>query len=199
MSNRKINFKDKKSAVHLLKTALKMEKEKYATCPVKDDLIPDHTNAQAWGYVVAGYFLLEQSLKLLLHVRSGSPDKTHTLSAELFGKLPEDDKNVLREFYRDFRSTFEDATTFPFPELDEFLINLDGDTNGKGSFAWRYFLIEEAQGRTMPAMSIEFLHEVIYAALRIIEHGVFGNFEPSRYTYSRRRIYSNQSTPCSAS
>ena len=187
MSNRKINFKDKKSAVHWLRTALKMEKEKYATCPVKDDFIPGQVNAQAWGYVVAGYFLLEQSLKLLLHVRSVSPDKTHTLSADLFGKLPEDDKNVLQEFYRDFQSTFEDATTFPFSKLDEFLINLDGGKNDKGkhvgSFDWRYFPIEAAQGGTMPTVSIEFLHEIIYAAVCTIR----GRSEPSRHTYSWRR------------
>ena len=191
MSNGIINFKDKKYALHWLETALDMEKEKYATCPVKNDLVPGQVNAQAWGYVVAGYFLLEQSLKLLLHMRSVSPGKTHTLSVDLFGKLPEDDKNILREYYCDFRSAFESAKTFPFSELDEFLINLDGGTNDKGkhvgSFDWRYFLIEEAQGGTMPTVSIEFLHEVIYAAICIIEHGVSGSSEPSRYTYSWRR------------
>ena len=193
MSNGPINFKDEKFALRWLETALNMEKEKYAKCPVKDDLMPGHVNAQAWGYVVAGYFLLEQSLKLLLHVRSESPGKIHTLSADLFGKLPKDDRNVLREYYRDFRSAFENATTFPFSELDEFLINLDGGTNDKGkhvgSFDWRYFPIEEAQGGTMPTVSIEFLHEIIYAALRIIEYGVFGKFEPSRHTYSWRRYH----------
>lgn len=191
MSKGPINFKDSKYALHWLETALNMEKEKYATCPVKNDLMPGHVNAQAWGYVVAGYFLLEQSFKLLLHVRSVSPDKTHTLSADLFGNLPEDDKKVLREYYRDFRSAFENAKTFPFSELDDFLINLDGGTDGKGkhvgSFDWRYFPIEEAQGGTMPTVSIEFLHEIIYAAVCIIEYGVFGNFAPSRYTYSWRR------------
>ena len=193
MSNGTINFKNETSAVHWLETALNMEKEKYATCPVKDDLVPEQVTAQAWGYVVAGYFLLEQSLKLLLHVRSNPPGMTHTLSADLFKKLPEDDKNVLREYYRDFRSTFENATTFPFSELDEFLINLDGGTNDRGkhvgSFDWRYFPIEEAQGGTMPIVSIEFLHEIIYAAIRIIGYGVSGNSEPSRYTYSRRRHF----------
>ena len=196
MSNSTINFKDEKYALHWLETALDMEKEKYATYPVKNDLVPGQVNAQAWGYVVAGYFLLEQSLKLLLHVRSNPPRMTHTLSADLFEKLPEDDKNVLREYYCDFRSAFENPKPFPFLELDDFLINLDGgkDDKGKhvGSFDWRYFPIEEAQGGTMPTVSIEFLHEVIYAALRIIEHGVFGNFEPSRHTYSRRRYFERQ-------
>ena len=187
MSNGPINFKDETYAVHWLRTALKMEKEKYATCPVKNDLIPGQVNAQAWGYVVAGYFLLEQSLKLLLHVRSVSPGKTHTLSADLFGELPEDDKNILREYYRDFRSAFESAKTFPFSKLDEFLINLDGGTDDRGkhvgSFDWRYFPIEEAQGGTMPTVSIEFLHEVIYGAVCTIR----GRSEPSRHTYSWRR------------
>ncbi len=57
MSNGPINFKDKTYAVHWLETALDMEKEKYATCLVKNDLVPDQVNAQAWGYVVVGYSL----------------------------------------------------------------------------------------------------------------------------------------------
>ncbi len=121
-----------------------------------------------------------------------SPDKTHTLSGDLFGKLPEDDKNILREYYRDFRSAFENAKTFPFSELDEFLINLDGGKNDRGkhvgSFDWRYFPIEEAQGGTMPTVSIEFLHEVIRAVIYVIGDGQpVRSFDPSRGTYSWRR------------
>ncbi len=196
MSANAINFKDTDFAtVHGLDTALEMEKEKYAKCPVKQDYVPEHEMAQAWGYVVAAYFLMEESLKLLLHTRGATPGKTHTLSS-LFGLLPCPDKDVLREYYRDFRCAFENAKTFPFSEVDEFLANLDGGKNSKGkhvgSFDWRYFLIEKPQGGAMPTVSIEFMHEVVYGAIRIVEHGVSGNSKPFRYTYSQR-LHSNRS------
>ena len=143
-----IDFKDPFLALHWLETALDMEKAKYAACPVKNDLVAGQVNAQAWGSVVTGYFLLEQAFKLLLHVEGTSPDKTHTLSTDLFDALPEDDQKALQESYADFRLTGGNARTFPFSDLNDFLRNLDGnDGKGKpvGSFDWRYFLIEEFQ------------------------------------------------------
>ena len=47
--------------------------------------------AQAWGYVVAGYFLLEQGLKAVLYVRGVEPPKTHALSV-LFAELSAEDQ-----------------------------------------------------------------------------------------------------------
>ena len=75
-----------------LDTALEKEKEKYRKCPVKLDLVPGHETAQRWGYVVAGYFLVEQSFKVLLYIR-GEKDvpKTHSLS-NLFKKFDENDR-----------------------------------------------------------------------------------------------------------
>ena len=46
-----------------LNTALKKEWQKYAATPVTPDMLPGHELAQAWGYVVAGYSLVEQGLK----------------------------------------------------------------------------------------------------------------------------------------
>lgn len=188
----KNDFKDAGEAAFSLESALKMERDKYANCPVKNDLISEYIYTQAWGYVVAGYFLLEQSLKLLLRVRNKPHGPIHTLWDGLFSKLPEDDKNVLREYYRDFRSVFKNAKTFPFLELDDFLKNLDGGKNDKdkhvGSLDWRYFPVEKAQERRIPTVSIEFLHEIIYATIRVIGYGeAAGNFDPSKGTYSWRK------------
>jgi len=186
----KINFKDADIAtVAGLDTALRMEKEKYAKCPVKPDLVAAYEIYQAWGYVICGYFLLEESFKLLIHIHGSTPDMTHTLN-ELFLRLPEDDKDLLREYYDDFRGVlaFENNMTFPFSCLDDFLTNLDGVENkGKhfGSFDWRYYLIENP--KFMPMVSIEFLHEVIFGTLRIAEYAVNDNFEPSQYVYSLRK------------
>ena len=190
MSNNTIDFKDATSSLKWLDTALRMEKEKYAKCPVKRDMVPGHEVAQGWGYVVAGYSLVEQALKVLLHLTGKRPSKTHNLSS-LFDLLSTEDKDVLSEYYRDFKFSFAGANTFPYSDLIDFIINLDGGKNSKGKFAgafdWRYFLIEEKQGGEMPIVSIEFLHEIVYGVARIIEYHVHGKFEPSGRTYSWRR------------
>ena len=186
----KINFKDADLAtVSGLNTALRMEKDKYAKCPVKPDWVADYEIYQAWGYVICGYFLLEESFKLLIHIHGSTPDRTHTLN-ELFRRLPEDDKELLREYYDDFRGVlaFENNMTFPFSCLDDFLTNLDGvEYKGKhvGSFDWRYYLIESP--KSMPTVSIEFMHEVILGALRIAEHAAGGNCDPPQHVYSLRK------------
>ena len=71
-----INFRDNDlTAVHGLDTALRMEKDKYAKCPVQPDLVPHYEIYQAWGYVVCGYFLLEESFKLRIHIHGDTPDR----------------------------------------------------------------------------------------------------------------------------
>ena len=76
-----ITYKDPLWIMAWLDTALKKEREKYRKCPVTPDLAPGHETAQGWGYVVTGYFLVEQSFKALLHI-CGEKDvpKTHSLS-----------------------------------------------------------------------------------------------------------------------
>ena len=127
----KINYK---SPLHIwvwMKAALEMECKKFNATPVTADLIPDYMLAQALGYVVTGYSLIEQGLKAALIVHGCDPPKTHALSA-LFTKLPTNDKDVLREYYNDFRHTFPNKSTFPLETLDMFLENLDGVQNSKG-------------------------------------------------------------------
>ena len=75
-ANQTINFKDPSLIATWLDTALSKEKEKYEKCPVMQDLVPDHQNAQGWGYALVGYFLLEQSFKALLYVRGKNVPKT---------------------------------------------------------------------------------------------------------------------------
>ena len=190
MGKKPIDFKDPLFALNWLDTAIDFERRKLTKCPVVPDMAPGHEAAQGWAYVVAGYFLLEQAFKLLLHLRKTPPARTHTLSSELYDLLPDKDKNILREYYRDYREGCDRATGFPFRDLDSFLSNLDGQqTSGGrfvGSFDWRYYLIEKMYGAAMPIVGIEMLHEVAYCATRIIEYLVHDRFEPSQYTYSHR-------------
>ena len=55
-----------------LDVALNVEREKYARVPIKRDLVPDYEVYQAWACVVARYFLLDESLKLLAHLHQGA-------------------------------------------------------------------------------------------------------------------------------
>ena len=190
-TNQTIDFKDPLWITAWLSIALEKEKKKYKKCPVTPDLVPGHEVAQAWGYVVAGYFLVEESFKALLYLCGKQVPTKHSLTI-LFDLFEQEDKEILREFYSDYRAAIGGARgRFPFRTLDGFLTNLDGDPNKRGddrvgSFDWRYFLIEEQRSAKMPVVSVEFLHEIAYGCIRMVEHANNGNFKPSQYTYSWR-------------
>lgn len=121
-------FKDPLYMTAWLEVALEKEREKYEKCPVMRDMAPGHNEAQAWGYIVTCYFLAEQSLKALLYLREKEAPKTHPLST-LFDLLDDNDKEFLHEFYSDYRATIGGIRgEFRFGSLDEFPVNLDGDT-----------------------------------------------------------------------
>ena len=191
-ANQTIDFKDPLWITKWLDTALKKEKEKYERCPVIPDLVSGHEVVQGWGYIVAGYFLVEESFEALLYVRGEERVPTkHSLST-LFNLLNCDDRTFLREYYSDYKATVGGPrSAFPFSSLDAFLENLDGDQNKRGndhvgSFDWRYFLIEERKSQKMPLVSIDYLHEIVFGCIRIIKYATNGKHEPSRYTHSWR-------------
>ena len=184
--NRTTDFKNPLWITTWLDAALKKEKEKYEKCPVIPDMVPEYIDAQAWGYVIAGYFLVEESFKALLHVHGKEVPKRHSLST-LFDSMEQNDKTILREYYDDYKATIGgNLGMFRFKSIDDFLVNLDGDKNERGdhigSFDWRYFLIEEKRSQEMPFVSVDYLHEIVFGCVRIIESANNGQFDPSRYT-----------------
>ena len=62
-------FKEPLYMTAWLDVALEKEKEKYEICPIVPDMAAGYDEAQAWGYIVTGYFLAEQSFKALLYLR----------------------------------------------------------------------------------------------------------------------------------
>ena len=185
-----IRFKDRTWVLAWLDTALKKEKEKYAKCPVAPDKVPGHEAAQGWGYVVAGYSLVEQSFKALLHLRERNVPAKHSLST-LFDLLARSDRDIIREYYADYKATAEEGLrAFPFDTLDDFLRNLDGDTTKRGdhigSFDWRYFLIEEHRSQRMPLVSVDYLHEVAYGCIQTVQNRITGDGDPNQHTKSHR-------------
>ena len=188
MARRSSSFKDR--VWWRLDGALEKEKEKLSKCPLKPDLLAEYEVIQAWGYVVVGYFLVEESFKALLHLQGKDVPTKHSLTL-LFDGFGEGDKDVLREYYIDYRETGGWPTKFPIETLDEFLKNLDGDINERGtdhvgSFDWRYFLIEEKRSAKMPTVGVEFLHEIAYGCIRMVEWTDNGSHEPLRSTHSWR-------------
>lgn len=184
-SKQHIEFKTPGSIISGLDTALKKEQEKYNKCPVVHDRNPDYEITQGWGFVIAGYFLAEISFKALLNIRKKAVPKEHLLYL-LFNSFDEDDKRILREYYSDYQATIGGQIgRFPIMNLDGFLKNLDGDKN-KGSFEWRYYLIEKSENRFMPLVSVDYLHEIIFGCNRIFQHAEFKTSEPSEWLYSRR-------------
>ena len=183
-------YKDPLYVCTWLDTALKKEWQKYSATPVTPDLMPGHEAAQGWGYVVAGYFLMEQGLKAVLYLRGIEPPKIHAVSV-LFDELPAENQDTLRTYYDDFRHSSPGMSSFPLATLDEFLVNLDGARNDRGrhvgSFDWRYFLTEEGSGAPMPLVSVDFMHEVIYGCIRLAESVAMENGDAARSTYSWRR------------
>lgn len=188
-----IKFKKPLWILKWLDTALEKEKEKYRKCPVLPDMVPNHDAAQGWGYVVAGYFLVESAFKALMFVRDEEKvPKIHSLSS-LFEMLTDSDQDILREYYRDFRGTIGGtAETSLFPHLDDFLRNLDGDQDTRGShfgsFDWRYFLIEEQRSKEMPIVSVDYLHEIVLGCICILEHAYNDLSEPILHTRSLRLL-----------
>lgn len=181
---------------HGLKTALELERKKYASHPVMPDLAPDHVNAQGWCYVVAGYFLVEMAFKAILETKGTEPPATHSLS-ELLKLMENDDQRVLQEYYADYQATIGGRVgAFPIRSLDDFLVNLDGLRNehGKhvGSFEWRYCLIEVGLGDEMPFVCVDYLHEVVYGCIRIIVYAGNSRFPPSGSTHSNRLRWDRQ-------
>ena len=148
MAKSTIDFKDQLRIMAWMDAALKKEKEKYKKCPVTPDYVAGQEAAQGWGYVVAGYFLLEQSLKALLYVRN-KQSAPNTLVVDTLRKVRSERQDghpgVLCRLQGDNRRNH--VGQYPFEDLDSFLTNLDGDKNQYGthlgSFDWRYFLIEE--------------------------------------------------------
>ena len=188
-SHKKVPTKDElKRAITYLEAALDMEKKKYVKVPVIPSNPPRHTDSLAWGYVVVGYFLVEEAFKFLKIARGETYRGIHNLSC-LFSELDPADQNVLHEYYRDFRCACECAKNFPKAKILDFLNELDaGRKDDKGSLAWRYSLIEESKGISLPLVSVEFLHEIIYGAIKVARHIINPSTpSPARFTYSQRK------------
>ena len=95
--------------------------------------MPGHELAQAWGYVVAAYFLMEEAFKAVLHgygsTRWISNHVLHTLFTELSGEIDHSQREPGRPATA-LLGTCSQGPPFPFGELDPAL-----DSSARA--AWR--------------------------------------------------------------
>lgn len=138
------------------------------------DLMPGFDEARLWSTIVGSYSLLEQSLKLLVGIRT--PDylppakgKNTAISdghdlGGVYSRLTELDRTILEENYAQYASFIE----FPskFPTLQGYLAAV-----GRGQVPWRYFLLEkgfaELSGLPSP-LSPDMLLEATRAVVSIL-------------------------------
>lgn len=179
-----INYKKSYEITIWLRAALQCEWSKLASNPIHHGPLIKLNHAEDWGYIVTGYFLLEQSLKALLHECKRKTEKTHDLYSH-FEWLPNEHKVSLRAHYSDFVKTFPGLQQNIPDEIDEFLKNLDGPCS-RGSLDWRYYLIEERPVDQLPVIDINLIHEIAFAICMTHKEIVGGHREPEDISYSFR-------------
>ena len=177
--------------VQRLLTAHKTTREALESKPVTWELHPGTDIARNWPVITAAYSGLEQTLKYLIAEHKGitiaelidlaaprnagidqphagrHPYRTHNL-AWLFSKLDEPARDVVRDFYRRFRSLHAYVAV---ADADEFLNQVSGP-RGAGYERWRYTLIED---RALPRNSPETLAAVWGVCVQIAEERLWEN------------------------
>ena len=113
----------------------------YQRNPVTQDMVPSYNALQMWPFIVSSYSGIEQSIKVLLKMSGISYPSTgragHRLN-ELFAKLPENEKKVVRESFEVYRSLHNYIT----PRVDGFLDLISVGFGNTGYDDWRYMLMD---------------------------------------------------------
>ena len=133
-------------ANRLIKACKKVE-EYYHANPVRRDFFAESEAVAAWMVVTCSYSGIEQSMKCLLQMRGSFVNKErrkgghrHHYIGELFEKLTQLEKDVIRTYYSDYRLLHE---YIPPQTADCFLSAIDD-----GYPKWRYFLMEDSKPPT---------------------------------------------------
>lgn len=149
------------------------------------DLMPGFNEARLWSTILSSYSLLEQSLKLLVGVRTTgylppangkntAINDNHDL-LRVYDRLTKLDETILEEAYAEYASFIE----FPpeFPTLRSYFAAI-----GHGQVPWRYFLLQkdldDLNGLPSP-LSPDMLLEITHALISIlmakgwVDHGIW--------------------------
>ena len=189
MSKTQVTYKDPKEASIWLDAALEKERHKYANSPVNHkELVGGCIAANAWGFVALGYFLLEMSFKLQLHMLQKKIQMDHSLLKTLPAAATRPSGHAFRVLRPLPFQTVGGTTPASISKtLEKYVRNLDGQ-NDKGYSDWRYYLIEEKQGPQMPLVSIGFLHEIIHGSNRLVGQLCNPRWDARSDTFSKRTL-----------
>ena len=143
--------------------------------PLRGDSVERRIWVNGWMYVSSGYCLLEQVLKVLIHVHDRNFDwnvmkdsnkcghSFKKIYCHLRDKTPQGVLKRLQYGYRAYRSLHKYVE---YEELEGFLKAVDRDYE-----TWRYSLIEKREGKDNihPITSVEIISEIVRLILSAIK------------------------------
>ena len=119
MSNK--NLKGFKDQAHRVSYAYKNTQRQYDEHPPNDDMVPIAAAINAWTLICGCYMGIEQTMKLLIRMRKGTPVRTHDLKS-LYSSLAPSERDVVAAYYRVYRSLHNfDTGNISLETADEFI------------------------------------------------------------------------------
>ena len=190
-TNQTIDFKDPLWITAWLSIALEKEKKKYKKCPVTPDPRSGARGRAGMGIRRRWLFPRRGVVQgASVSARQASADQAfadNTIRLVRAGR-----QGILREFYSDYRAAIGGARgRFPVQDSGRLPDESRRRSEQTGRRPCRFvrlavFPHREQRSAKMPVVSVEFLHEIAYGCIRMVEHANNGNFKPSQYTYSWR-------------
>lgn len=155
--------------------AQRIQSRLYHERPVQRDMFAEYDGIAAWGTVTNCYSGIEQAMKCLLQMRVEKKRRDHQIG-KLFHELAEEERAVLHESYRIYRSLHD---YIPPETVADFLEAIDAGHTRKpgakpqaGYTTWRYFLLE---GNMPPTTHAGAMIEIWSALCDILKAKVFKN------------------------
>ena len=170
MSN---NLKDFEDRAQRVSYAHKNTQRQYDEYPPKDDVVPIAAAINGWTLICGCYMGIEQTMKLLIRMRGGTPENTPRLKKHnlkcLYASLAPSERDEVANYYRVYRSLHNfDTGLIALETADQFIHHVD-----KGYVVWRYILIESPN--KVPKMHLGLMLETWRALASLVEHHVWGN------------------------
>ena len=152
---------------HRVRYAYDNTQRYYDEYPPNDDIVPIAAAINAWTLICGCYMGIEQTMKLLIWMRGGTPKQTHDLGI-LYSSLDPSERSVVADYYRVYRSLHNfDAGKIALPTADEFIRYI-----GKGYTSWRYILVEGPDA--LPSMHLGVMLDTWQTLADLAQHRAFG-------------------------
>ena len=160
------NFTGFEDQAQRVRYAYDNTQRQYDEHPPNDDLVPITAAINAWTLICGCYMGIEQTLKLLIRLRDGTPARTHNLES-LYSSLDLSERDVVATYYRVYRSLHNfDTGSIILETADDFIQYI-----GKGYAAWRYILVENPE--KVPKMHLGLMLETWRALVDLVDLRVF--------------------------